>query len=54
MWYLSEELVPLSLCDEGLENEEKKHIVEAMLTAGRPQAPQMKSHLLLGLHEFVG
>ena len=66
MWYLSEELIPLALCDDGTTDKEKENIVQAMLTAGRPQTfqpkkPDMKSNLLQGrapglpsLSEFVG
>ena len=65
LWYLSEELLPLALCDDGTDAEEKQEIVKAMLNAGRLQTfthqkPVMKSNLLLNhdpgsvkLHEFV-
>lgn len=51
LWYLSEELVPLSLCDDLTSDLQKAAIVRKMLEAGRPQAfapqkPVMKSHLL--------
>ena len=63
---MSEELVPLSLCDRGTPDAEKEAIVRVMLEAGRsqqfpPQKPIMKTHLLenhrtdvVGLHEFAG
>ena len=66
LWYLSEELVPLSLCDRGTPDPEKEAIVRVMLEAGRPQQfppqkPIMKKHLLdnhrrdvVKLHEFAG
>lgn len=66
MWYMSEELVPLALCDHGTSNAEKKAIVAHMLQAGRPQQivpqkPNMQTRVLDGmirgeveLHQFVG
>ena len=66
LWYLSEELVPLSLCDSNTSDPEKASIVAAMLQAGRPQqfTPQktlMKEQLLrnrqrgeVNLHDFAG
>ena len=66
LWYLSEELVPLSLCDNYTSDVEKAAIVTMMLRAGRPQHFQqqktvMKEHLLnnrmrdeVKLHEFAG
>ena len=66
LWYMSEELVPLSLCDRGTPDPDKQSIVKAMLKAGRPQQfplqqPIMKTHILenhrrdvVGLHEFAG
>ena len=37
MWYLSEELVPFSLCDPEMTNEVKEDIADAMITVARPQ-----------------
>ena len=66
MWYLSEELVPLALCDDGTSSIDKENIVKAMLASNRPQSykpqkPVMKSQLLHGrnpdqpaLADFVG
>ena len=63
MWYLSEELVPLALCDQGVSNETKDDIVSAMLNTGRPhdippQKPLMHTRLLektqVNLDLFVG
>ena len=63
---MSEELVPLSLCDRGIPDPDKEAIVKAMLEAGKPQQfplekPVMKTHILenhmrdvVGLHEFAG
>ena len=63
---MSEELVPLSLCDRGTPNPEKEVMVRAMLEAGRPQLfplqkPIMKTHIpenhrrdVVGLHGFAG
>lgn len=68
LWYLSEELVPLALCDRDTPGTEKAAIVRAMLAAGRPQhfppqKPLIKTNLLdtqqaltvdVRLHEFAG
>ena len=66
MWYLSEELVILALCDKGTGNEEKEEIIKAMINTDRPrhfppQKPVMKVHILLNkspgdvtLRQFVG
>ncbi len=66
MWYLSEELVPLALCDQSTLDVNKAAIVTAMLQAGRPQQippqkPMMNDHLLTNhvrgevqLQSFVG
>ena len=63
---MSEELVPLSLCDKGTPNPDKEAIVKAMLEAGRPQQFPLqkliiKTHIpenhkrdVVGLHEFAG
>ena len=65
-WYLSEEMVPLALCDDETSDEETADIVIEMLNAGRPQQfapgkPVMETHLLdsqpieeIQLHDFVG
>ena len=65
-WYLSEEMVPLALCDDETSDEETADIVIGMLNAGRPQQfapgkPVMKTHLLdsqpveeIWLRDFVG
>ena len=65
MLYLSEEMVPLALCDDEISDEEKAEIVIGMLNAGIPQQfapgkPVMKTHLLdnqpvekIWLHDFV-
>ena len=66
MFYLTEELVVLALCDKHTTAVEKEMIVKALLQAGRPQEfppmkPQFKVHLLLNkahdepsLHDFIG
>ena len=63
MWYLSEELVPFALCDDGVEPETKEAIAAAMIIAGRPQdigyqKPEMKTVILdqpqVHLEDFVG
>lgn len=51
MWYLTEELVVMALCDAGTGVEEKHAIVQALLEANRPQAfepeaPVHKAELL--------
>ena len=65
MWYLSEESVPLALCDDEITDKEKADIVIGMLNAGIPQQfapgkPVMKTYLLdnqpaeeIWLHDFV-
>ena len=64
-WYLSEEMIPLALCDDETSDEETTDIVIGMLNAGRPQQfapgkPLMKTHLLdsqpageIRLHDFL-
>lgn len=63
LWYLTQELIPLSLCDDGVPLNEKRAIVQALITADRPQdfQPQAPVHHvdLLHveepcLHDFVG
>ena len=66
MFYLTEELVLLSLCDKKISNSEKEELVRALLRAPRlqtypPQKPDFKVDLLLNkshddprLSHFVG
>ena len=65
MWCLSEEMVPLALCDDETSDEEKADNAIGMLNARIPQQfapgnPVMKTHLLdnqpveeIRLHDFV-
>ena len=65
MWYLSEEMIPLALCDDKTSDEEKADIAIGMLSARRPQQfapgkPVVKTNLLdsqpveeIRLHDFV-
>ena len=65
MFYLTEELVMLALCDKHTSNEEKKELIDALLKQERPQhfvpqKPLFKVYLLLNKHDesrlsdFVG
>ena len=66
MFYLTEELVVLALCDTITPNDEKERLVKALIEADRPQQfapmkPKFKVELLLNqqfdtpcLHHFVG
>ena len=66
MWFLTEEMVVLALCDPGVSDDVKSRMVTSMLAAGRPQQflpgkPRFKPELLQGrppdapqLFEFVG
>ena len=66
MFYLTEELVLLSLCDPHTSNSEKKELVRTLLQQDRPQTfepkkPEFKVHLLLNkshdeprLKDFIG
>jgi len=46
MWYLSEDMVVVALCDPGTTLHEKRAIVQALLAADRPQyfEPQIPAH----------
>ena len=66
MWFLTEELVVLSLADDGTSDDTKSRIVARMLAAGQPRVfrpgkPVMKANLLRGrqpevpqLYDFAG
>ena len=66
MFYLTEELVVLSLCDKNISHSEKDELVRALVQADRPQTfapkkPDFKVHLLLNkphdeprLSDFIG
>ena len=66
MFYLTEEMVMLALCDNGTEESEKKDLIEALLKQDRPQhfspqKPEFRVDLLLNknhdepkLTDFVG
>ena len=42
-WYLSEEMVPLALCDDETSDDEKADIVIGMLNVGIPQQLHQES-----------
>ena len=63
MWYISEELVPFALCDNGDTEASEEATVVAMIAAGRPQdfpaqKPDMKQQILdqplVQLEHFAG
>ena len=66
MWYLSEELVSLCLCDTATSNDDKAELIKVMLSVGRPREfipkkPVMKKNLLIDhipgevkLQDFIG